>query len=390
MRPLKLQFFLGYSVLGSIAPLLPIYLKEEKGFSESQIGVAMSSWSLALILSPAFVTLLADTRFRPRNILGVALVLTAVFLACLSLVEGVALTLLCYALYSMAYVPTLPLQDGYYFSSTEGREGVEPYHRIRFFGTLGFILPSVAFFFLLRAGFPREVIVYLAMGCCLFALVNTRFLPPVRKRETAEEAKGKLPSIEALRAILHPRARYFCLALVLAAFGSTAYIAYFPLYLREHVAISDAYIGLILNFGPVLELFFILGLGKLQKLLGLRWLMILGIAGMALRLFLLALFPGLLTALLVQLVHGPEILALYVLPVMYLNSLASDSFRNSMQGVFTMAVVGLPRLFGHLISGWLAEINILWTFTWGGSLALAAALLLFWRFRPAPLETGTA
>jgi MFS family permease len=49
------------------------------------------------------------------------------------------------------------------------------------------------------------------------------------------------------------------------------------------------------------------------------------------------------------------VIALYIGPVMFLNRLAGDEFRNSIQGVFTMAISGTARVFGSLAAGFTAS-----------------------------------
>ena len=142
-----------------------------------------------------------------------------------------------------------------------------------------------------------------------------------------------------------------------------------------------SYIGLVINVGVFLEIFYILGLGRLRRRFGLRLLMIAGLSSMALRLILLAAFPSIVTALATQELHGLEICAVFVLPVMFLNQLASDRFRNSIQGVYTMLVIGGLRFAGGLLAGCLAEIDLILLFYCAAGLALSSVIILAIFFR---------
>ena len=52
MRALKAQFFLSYAIVGSLMPLLSIFLRDEKGFDNYQIGIVMACISVAAMFSP--------------------------------------------------------------------------------------------------------------------------------------------------------------------------------------------------------------------------------------------------------------------------------------------------------------------------------------------------
>ena len=77
MGAIKAQFFLSYAILGSLMPLLGVFLKEEKGLSDQLVGVASGMSAVAMLLTPGLITLLADTRADSRRILAGAFVLSA-------------------------------------------------------------------------------------------------------------------------------------------------------------------------------------------------------------------------------------------------------------------------------------------------------------------------
>jgi uncharacterized membrane protein len=84
------------------------------------------------------------------------------------------------------------------------------------------------------------------------------------------------------------------------------------------------------------------------------------------------------------------ILGTLIAPVVFVNRLAGDGFRNSMQGVLAVAVTGPAKLFAPLLNGWLAQIDDRLAFGVGAALAAIAAGLL-WRWVPeAPEGTGAA
>ena len=94
-----------------------------------------------------------------------------------------------------------------------------------------------------------------------------------------------------------------------------------------------------------------LGFGPLRRRFRLKGVLVLGIAAMVTRLTLLSQAPGLWAALAVQSLHGLEALALYVVPMIYIDRLAGDRFRSSIQGAYTMTVIACSRPLGALVAG---------------------------------------
>ena len=50
MGAIKAQFFLSYAIIGSLMPLMGVFLKEEKGFTDFRVGVSMALANVAMIL----------------------------------------------------------------------------------------------------------------------------------------------------------------------------------------------------------------------------------------------------------------------------------------------------------------------------------------------------
>ena len=152
----KLQFFLSFAVMGALVPFMPLYFREVEGFRENEIGWTMGLARLAMLLAPAIITFLADARIDPRRILAVLYVASSSVLIVLSQATGFMQTTVIWFLFSLAFASMLPLQDGVNFSLARIRATknlpVSSYQKVRVWGTIGFILPSIGLFFLIRWG----------------------------------------------------------------------------------------------------------------------------------------------------------------------------------------------------------------------------------------------
>ncbi len=388
MTALRRQFFLSYAAIGSVAPLLTVFLREQGGFGFFQIGLAMALMGVPTLCSPALLTLLADRNLDARRILAVASSCSAIVLTAMFFAQGVVPTLALFFFHGLSSVAMLPLQDGYFFSLAEenrrqGAPAVE-YPTVRIWGTMGYIVPSLILYYPLLKGAEVRMILPCAVAFCLLSLANSFTLAPVRR--AADRIAAQLPSGDALKAIFAPKARWLSAGLFFAYLGAAAYYAFIGNYLDEVVAIPRPYIALVIQFGVLVEVGCTLLMPWLQRRIRLKGILVLGLGCMVARTTLLSLFPTPLVAVLVQFGHGFEVLALYVSPVMFLNRLAGDEFRNSIQGVFTMTVAGSARVLGGLAAGLMASrfglpANLLLAASFGGC-ALLVVAFLFARIPP--------
>ncbi|MCB1232675.1 MAG: MFS transporter [Verrucomicrobiae bacterium] len=396
LNALRRQFFFAYGVIGSVMPLMSVFLWKEAGFGLMQIGFATALTNVPMLLSPGIITLLADRNVDSRRILAIAFTVSIAVLSLMYAIPVLWVRLMLFLFHGLAFVAMIPLQDGFYFSFAEARRAagdpVKPYPSVRVWGTIGFIVPSLIIYFLLQNGASTGRILLCAVAFGVAALVNSFSLPRLPAALDSSvgsgESKRMLPTKEAFRRLISPRARYLCLGLVFGYMAAVAYYTFISIYLREVIGIESHYIGLVINIGVVVEIFFTLMMPKLQRVLRLKGIMVVGLICMAARMILLSLFPTVWTAILVQVVHGMEVLALFIAPVMFLDRLAGDRFRNSIQGVFTMTIGGVSRIFGALMAGYVASKGLGLLLGYGACLATAAMLVILVKFRriPAPGE----
>ncbi len=405
MRSIKAQYFISYAVLGSLTPFLAAYLQQTRGLSLAQVGYVLAAANLAPFLGPVVMTFLADTRIASRLLIGLSYAVAAVMLGLVIGVEAFWLTLAAYALFQIAFEPIMPLQDGLNFlvQSRRRRDGQRtvPFHRVRVWGTFGYILPSLIIWALLRrSGSSDHWIMLTAIAFAVVGLVNSLMLPAPMRDTTrraaaapassangsAPAARPTVPTLDALRACLQPHMAVFCLATLLLIAAASAYYGFYPAYLQSTIGMDRQWLGLVSSVGVVVEIPFMLGFGRLLRWMGPRRLMLWSVAGMALRMFVLAVWVHPLVAIASQGLHGLQVLAIHVLPAVYLNDHAEDHYRNSMQGLFRMGVQGVGRVIGSLLGGWIAVIDVRWVFVAAGLTCLAAMGLYAFAFEPGRLR----
>ena len=404
---MRVQYFLTYAMQGTVLPYAPVFFRRA-GLTETQIGYVYAIYSLAFILSPVLVTFAADTRMDPRRLMTLALSAGGAGLLALGLVHGVGPLLAVWSVHCLAAVPLMPLQDGICLSLQrrlqERGEPCRPYHRIRVWGTIGFIVPSLLLFGLLHVGMPVGGVLMSGAAFAALAALQALFLDDPRAPSAppgqtgvpvpaqtipGDRSRPRLPTLEAAGALLRPNLFVLCVAAFLGQMASTVLGAFYPIYLTEKVGLADEWIGLIANLGVVVEIFFVAGCGWLGGRLGVKGVMAVGLACTAARMGLLYASTTTVVAVATQLFHGIQVVALGVVPQTFVDRYAADRWRHSMQGVFVM-LMGCGRVAGSLTGGPVAARGVQGAFGCGALLCLAGVVLMLLAFKERDVASAAA
>lgn len=358
--------------MGAILAYLPVLLQQRLD-STAQVGMILATTGLAIISTPVIMTALADTKLQSRSIIAVLFSVSA--LTCVWQAYSFSFTTLfiSHTVFAFFFWPLAALQDGLVFAAnqqatSDGRSET-PYHRVRTFGTIGFAIPLAGLYFLIGPGENKDVTIAMLLGggICILGLLNALTLPKVafveaRRARFSEPATAnklsRLPTFAAARVLFRGPALLFCICLFLAHVGNSAYYGFYSIYLTETVGFSEAWVGPITMLGVVLELGVMTTTGLLAAKFGLKWLIVGGLSLMVLRFALLGLFPNQHIAVWTQVLHGSTVVAIYVVPPIYLNALAGDHFRSSIQGLYAMTVFGPSRIVGNILGGELANHSL--------------------------------
>jgi PPP family 3-phenylpropionic acid transporter len=388
MRDLRVQYFFTFAVIGCVLPYVSVFFRDA-GLTKVQVGYAWAIWSAAVVLSPVLVTMAADGRADPRRLLVLGSALTGISLFALGLVRGVGPVLAVWAVYCVASLPVLPLQDGVHFSEQRRRrergEPQRPYHLVRVWGTIGFIIPSILLFVLLQIGMSLRAALWTGAACAaLAAMQATRlFDPRPHEKERADAEAGesrRLPTAAALRVLLRPHLLVFTAAVVLVQMAGSMHASFYPIYLIEKVKLDPKWLGQASNLAVFIEMFFVFGCAALVRWMGVRRLLLLATLATAVRFALVASSDSVLVAIGTQAFHGIFLIAVGVLPQMILDEHAGDRFRHSMQGVFVM-LTGSGRVVANTVAGVVASKSLSGLYACAAVLCLAASGLILFAYR---------
>ncbi|HEX8914295.1 MAG TPA: MFS transporter [Humisphaera sp.] len=388
MRDLRASYFLIFAVLGAVLPYATIYF-QESGLSPTQVGYAFAIWSGASIASPVLVAWAADAALDPRRLVLLCSGGAGACLVGLGFVRGVGSLFAVWTAYCAISTPLLPLLDGIYFGQervrTAAGEPPRAYHRVRVWGTVGYLLPAAILFEPLRRHAPAA---YALMSGAAFAavaalhaqLVADPRLPGPAGGAVVSTAKARLPTAAAARVLFRPQIAVFCAALFLGQMASYALAAFFPQYLTKRVGMDAGWAGAVSNFGVVIEVLFVLGAARMTRALGVKGMIVVGLAATAVRLGMLAAVASVAVALASVLVHGLLVVVLGVLPQPFLDRYADDGYRHSVQGVFVM-LMGFGKVAGSLAAGLIAQRSLEAAFAFAAGLCVLGAALAAVAFR---------
>lgn len=384
MKSLKLQFFLLFGSFATVQPYVALLFKE-RGLDAGEVGYAIGISGWAIMLSPGLITLIADTKIQPRRLMGMLCFGTAIALVAMLMSERFWAMTAFYFLFSLGVTALIPLQDGITFGyqNLQREQGlpVLQYSRVRVWGTVGYVgLLLLVFYPIKYSGEVSWAIWAGVLSFCLLVL-NSFSMPARGQREIAKRASG-LPTGAAFKSLLNRKMFAFTAAMFLLLCASAAYHTMYPVYLAEDLGLAKHWVGIVIMFGALLEVFFILRLTKWEQRWGIRPIMIAGVAATVVRFSLIFAFPNLWVAIGTQVFHGMMICSMMVIPPSVLNVMADESNRNSIQGVYTMLVIGSSRFVGTALSGHIGLIDQRYVYLMCAAFAVGALALLWKGFRP--------
>lgn len=402
---LKFHYLIVYAILGCLLPYLSIYATG-RGLSGSEIGWVYGVFGIAVMVAPPIYTALADRFAANRTLIAACYGLGGAALVGLTFADSFVGILAMHLLFALMFTAMVPLLDGLTFATihppVDASTGLEvgeprtPYRAIRIWGSYGWMMPGLLFPWMLLADFDAQTVSRLAIasgaGFGLMGLVACRALP--RGHLDGGRARA-LPTADAFRALLRRDLRVLIAALFLMFMSISVYYAFYPPYL-EMLGVRSELVGLITNIGVTVEIGCMLISGRLIARFGMRGVLILGAACQVARMALLAAAPSAAAGIASQVFHGPTVLALYLIPPMYLNAHADGRFRSSMQGLYAMLCFGAARIVGSAIGG---SVNDAFSpptaagyaavFWLAAGFALVGLVTLAARFRPMPTASPT-
>jgi nucleoside transporter len=380
---LGVMMFFQYVVWGAWYVTISTYLTQTLHFTGTQAGAVFGTVSIASLLSPFFVGIVADRYFATERIMAVLYLLSAglmYFVAQATTFGEVYALMLAFCL---CYFPTVALTNSLGMQNVKD-PGTE-FPPIRLMGTLSWILVGILIGYLGAEATTTPF--YITAGAAvIMAIISLTLLP-----HTPPAGRGKSVSLgsalglDALVMLKKPAFLIFFLASLAACIPITFYYSFANAYLTE-VGVQGS--AAVQTLGQVAEVGMMLAMPFIFKYVNVRRIVLIGLVCWIARYLLLAFGnagSGMWMFYTAILLHGASYDFFFMTGQLYTDQEAPPHLRNTAQGLITFATYGVGMLLGSLLSGgavdyFTSTVNGVatkdWYSFWVSSAAMAAIILV--------------
>jgi nucleoside transporter len=386
---LFVMMVLQLAIWGAWAPKIFPYMGM-LGFAPWQQSLVGSAWGVAALVGIFFSNQFADRNFSAERFLAVSHLIGGLALLGTAFSTTFWPFFACYLVFSLVYVPTLSVTNSIAFANL--RDPAAGFGGVRMGGTVGWVLVSWPFVFLLGAQATVEQVrwIFLVAAIVSFVFAGYALTLPHTPPRKADDAVDKLAWRRAVKLLGVP----FVLVLFIVTFiDSVIHNGYFVMadaFLTNRVGIAGNLSMVVLSLGQVAEIITMLVLGRVLAKLGWKVTMIVGVLGHAARFAVFAYFADSVPVIVaVQLLHGVCYAFFFATVYIFVDAVFPKDVRSSAQGLFNLLILGVgnvaasfifPELVGRLTTDGAVDYTTLFLVPTG--MALAAVCLLGLFFRP--------
>ena len=384
---LSAMMFLEFFIWGAWFVTMGRFLSAQLNASGADTGLAYGTQSWGAIIAPFIVGLIADRYFNAERILGVLHIIGAILLWFLASAPYFGSFFPVLLGYMILYMPTLALVNSISFNQMDSTEKEFPW--IRVFGTIGWIVAGllIGWFAWEKKGtleltFKMAAMASAALGLMSFTLPKT---PPPKagKDVSVREVLG----LDAIGMLKDRNYLVFFIASVAICVPLAFYYSFANQFLNE---LSVPAAAGKMTFGQMSEVVFMFLMPYLFVRLGVKRMLLIGMAAWVLRYVLFALGDagsGFWMLMIGIVLHGICYDFFFVTGQIYTDNKAGEQFKSAAQGLITLATYGLGMLIGFYIAGLVVDAYTTgdgshnWENVWLVPAAISGlVLLLFFMF----------
>jgi nucleoside transporter len=387
---LFLMMVLQLAVWGAWAPKLFPYMGM-LGFAPWQQSLVGSSWGIAAVLGIFFSNQFADRNFAAERFMAASHLLGGLALLGCAFLTSFWPFFAAYLLFSLLYVPTLSVSNAIAFANL--KDPAKDFGAIRMGGTVGWILVSWPFIFLLgaKASADQVRLIFVVAAIVSFALAAYSLTLPHTPPKRGDQAADALAWREAIKLLAVPFVGVLFLVTFIDSVIHNGYFVMADAYLTNRVGIAGNLSMVVLSLGQFAEIVTMFVLGGVLIRLGWKVTMIVGILGHAARFLVFAFFADSIpTIIAVQLLHGVAYALFFATVYIFVDATFPKDVRSSAQGLFNLLILGIgnvvasflfPTLMARL-SDPTGAVDYRSLFLVPTGMALVAVLLLALFFKP--------
>jgi len=340
--------FLQYFVWGTWYVTLSTYLSSTLGFRPVEVGLTFGTFSIAAMISPFFVGLIADKFFPGEKVLGVLHILGGVIIFVTSAFHTFGLFYAGLLAYTLCYVPTIAISNSISFHQMDNPGKSFP--SIRVLGTIGWIVAmNIVGLMKIEASVEQLYLASISsivLGLYSFTLPH---VPPVKAagKTTVRDILG----LDALQLLKDRQFLLVFIASILTCIPLSFYYSWTNPFLNE---LGMEYAANKMSLGQLSEAIFLLIMPFFFVRLGVKKMITIGMTAWILRYILFAfgntgplvwmLYAGII-------LHGLCYDFFFVTGQIYVDTKAPSRLKSSAQGMITFATYGLGMFIGTWFSG---------------------------------------
>ena len=383
MSPTRLKLstmmFLQYFVWGAWYVTVGTYLLSTLKFSGAQVGLAYDSTAIAAMISPFFVGMVADRFFASEKILAVLHIAGGAILWWASTLHDFGTFFPVVILYALLFMPTLAITNSLSFHHMT--DPAKEFPQVRVLGTIGWIVAGllVGWLGLDPTPTPMRIAAGASIVLGLFCLTLPHTPPTATGPVKAREVLG----LDALSLMKNRSFAVFMIGSFLICIPLQFYYSFANAYLNE---IGMAHAASKMTLGQFFEIFFMLALPWALAKLGVKWILLVGMAAWVARYLFFGFgnTGGLVWMLYAGIIlHGVCYDFFFVTGQIYVDQQVDRRIRAAAQGFLAFVTLGAGLLIGGIVSGPIVDAYTLpggghdWRHIWIWPAAMAAVVMVF-------------
>ncbi len=374
---LSIMMFLQFFVWGAWYGQVTKYMETQLNATGLQQGAAFATFSIAMLIAPFFVGMIADRYFAAQKVLGVLNLVGAAILYYLIQVNNADQFFWVLLAYCFTFAPTLALTTS--IAMQQMRVPEKEFPGIRVLGTVAWILVSniVGYY-----GFGDKVTIFqLSMYSALALGIFSFFLPDTPPKAEKSTSFGQILGLDAFKLFKDRSFSIFFLSSVLICIPLSFY------YAMANPSLTDGGMQNVENkmsLGQASEVIFMLLIPIAYTRLGVKNMLIVGLIAWIVRFIGFGYGDGgsgewlLFLAIIL---HGVCYDFFFVTGQIYTDNKAGAKIKSSAQGLISIATYGIGMGIGSYLSGYTKDLFttngvVNWTQFWLVPAAIAAVVLV--------------
>lgn len=373
---LMAMMFLLYFIWGSWYGQMSKYMFTALNATGGQVGNAYAAFSIAQIIAPFFVGMIADRYFAAQKVLGVLSIAGAILLYVLSGITSADNFFGIILLYCISFAPMMSLTTSIAMQQVTNSE--KDFPAIRVMGTVSWIVVTniIGFY-----GFGDSVMIFkISMVASAILGIYSFFLPDTPPKPSVKTSFSDIMGLDAFKLFKDRSFAIFFISSLLICIPLSFY------YAMANPSLTDSGMTNVENkmsLGQASEVVFMLLIPLAFSRLGVKWMLIVGLIAWIVR------FVGFgygdanseWLLYLAIILHGVCYDFFFVTGQIYTDSKAGEKYRSSAQGLISIATYGIGMGIGSWLAGLVADMYTVngvkdWTSIWMVPAGIAAVVLV--------------